>query len=441
MGRLLGLLGQMEPDAVATTGFTVNENAEVYYGRDYWNDHAEVRAWMNQKISGDPDAYWGERVARATHRTFKRALILNCGNGHVERGLIAEGLTAEAVGIDYSEELIGQARHAASAAGVPARYIQLDINSAAIPDCEFDLVVNHAAAHHIAYIDRVFRELCRAMPDDGCFVSFDYVGPHRNQYRWSVWDACVHLNESLPERFRHEMSYPHLPTMLLHDPTEAIHSELIIETMGRYFHLDEVVPIGGAIAYPLLTHNQNMFAVAFDDPERIDVIGRILAEDDAYAAEHPEDNLFAFVLATPDKAALEDTSRLAQFTEEEEARESAAARDGGRYYSLTSLQRLTQDLERTRVDALHSQDRVEDLGSKNDQLSTAYSELQARNTELATQCGSLQDHYDELKATYDRIMSLPPYRQARWLARTRTGSRILKSDRGTKLLRRNRLTP
>ena len=40
---------------------------------------------------------------------------------------------------------------------------------------EFDLVVNHAAAHHIAAIDRVFREICRILPEDGWFVSFDYV--------------------------------------------------------------------------------------------------------------------------------------------------------------------------------------------------------------------------------------------------------------------------
>ncbi len=32
-------------------------------------------------------------------------------------------------------------------------------------------------------LDRVFRQICRVLPEDGWFVSFDYVGPHRNQYR------------------------------------------------------------------------------------------------------------------------------------------------------------------------------------------------------------------------------------------------------------------
>jgi hypothetical protein len=43
--------------------------------------------------------------------------------------------------------------------------------------------------------------------------------------------------------------------------------------------------------------------------------------------------------------------------------------------------------------------------------------------ELQGQCDSLQEHYDALHARYDRIMSLPPYQQARWLARTSVGQK------------------
>ena len=58
------------------------------------------------------------------------------------------------------------------------------------------------------------------------------------------------------------MSYPHLPTMLHDDPTEAIHSELIVETLQRYFHVERFVPLGGAIAYPLLTFNARLLELA-----------------------------------------------------------------------------------------------------------------------------------------------------------------------------------
>ena len=133
------------------------------------------------------------------------------------------------------------------------------------PTSEFDLVVNHAAAHHIAAIDRVFREVCRILPADGWFVSFDYVGPHRNQYRTDAWDAAWKINRQLPESLRQDMAYPPIPVMLQVDPTEAIHSELILQTFHRYFIEREFTPLGGALAYPLLTHNHAMFGAPDDD--------------------------------------------------------------------------------------------------------------------------------------------------------------------------------
>ena len=59
----------------------------------------------------------------------------------------------------------------------------------------------------------------------------------------------MELWDQLPAPLRTKMSYPHVPTMIATDPTEAIHSDLIVETLARYFDLVEVRPVGGAIAY------------------------------------------------------------------------------------------------------------------------------------------------------------------------------------------------
>ena len=45
--------------------------------------------------------------APAVHQ---RALSLNCGNGWVEQEIVHGGLAKEAVGVDYSEALLEQAR-------------------------------------------------------------------------------------------------------------------------------------------------------------------------------------------------------------------------------------------------------------------------------------------------------------------------------------------
>jgi hypothetical protein len=47
--------------------------------------------------------------------------------------------------------------------------------------------------------------------------------------------------------------------MLLNDPTEAIHSDLILPSINRYFKILEKHDYGGGIAYELLTHNDKLF--------------------------------------------------------------------------------------------------------------------------------------------------------------------------------------
>src|SRR5579863_4940348 len=93
------------------SGFHVNENSEVYYQGIYWNDYELVQRHLNARVSGDESRSWSDRFAAVAGRTFERALVLNCGNGWVERQLVRAGLFTEAVGIDYSEQLLAEASH------------------------------------------------------------------------------------------------------------------------------------------------------------------------------------------------------------------------------------------------------------------------------------------------------------------------------------------
>jgi SAM-dependent methyltransferase len=262
--------------------------------------------------------------------------MLNCGNGWVERELINIGLIKEAVGIDYSENLITEAR--SNAAELPLRYYVVDTNTSVFPETGFDLVVNHAAAHHIAYINKVFLKISELLPKDGYFISMDYVGPHRNQYPREQWKAACELNRRLPKKLQQEMRYPHLPTMLATDPTEAIHSELIIDTMNRYFLIEHHHKIGGALAYLLLTFNDNFFKASEDDKEKW--IQYILEEDSKYLLNNPKSSIFDFIVARPNKEILMDKKKIESFQEEENKREEYAMKRNGQYYKLVMIQSL-----------------------------------------------------------------------------------------------------
>ncbi len=324
----------------------VATDSSVYYHSGYWNDLALVQAYLNRRASGDPAVSWSQHLATSTGRTFAKALVLNCGNGWVERALLTAGLVKEAVGVDYAEDLLRAARTEADAAGLPLRYYQLDTNTARWPEDGFDLVINHAAGHHIARPDTVFRSIADLLPADGLFVSYDYLGAHRNQYPTTQWEAAWQANQALPAEFRHQLIYPHLPTMLVSDPTEAIHAELIMPVLRRYFHVEHFRALGGGVAYPVLTFNQAIFTRPENEVGA--AVEQVLAADADYTDADPENNtLFGYVITRPRKTALADTAQLATWTAEEDQREKRAATHGGRYYPDTMLSVLYEQLDVT----------------------------------------------------------------------------------------------
>jgi SAM-dependent methyltransferase len=300
----------------------------VYYRGRYWNDYAAVRAEINRRLTGDSSLDWyrffHEMVGR---RKFHKALILNCGNGWVERALFDAGLFDEALAVDYSEDLIAAAK--AAAGGRPIRYRAMDINTIDFGESGFDLVVNHAAGHHIRWIDRVYAEIARMLTENGYFLQYDYVGAHRNQYRPSQWKRVCEVNEQLPEGARQNLAYHDHATLLHTDPTEAIHSELIVETTRRYFSIKHHTHAGGAIAYPLLTHNRKIWDLPED--ERDAAVRQILETDGAYLARFPNRSMFDLIIAKPRRAkAIEGAS--ARFSVVEAAREALADCHEGVYY-------------------------------------------------------------------------------------------------------------
>lgn len=330
----------------------INTNSDVYYKNNYWNDYEYVRKELNYRSSKNINITWYEDFKTVVNgRKFKKALILNCGNGWVERLLFFQDIFEEAVGIDCSESLLQQAREQACTSNLPIRYFQMDVNSGKFPENGYDLVINHAAAHHIAYLDNVFRTIASIISDDGYFVNYDYVGPHRNQYPVSQWEAAWNLNQSLPTNLQQEMRYPHLPTMLVTDATEAIHSELIIPTMKRYFHIEKHMHLGGALAYLLLTFNENMQVSS--ESEQNQWIKYIMDADYEYLIKYPESSLFDYIIARPAKESFSNETNLNHWTKEEIQREKAAEENGGMYYKLSMIQDLYLTLEEHRVAVQH----------------------------------------------------------------------------------------
>lgn len=333
-----------QPQAAPPAGprLSAEKGTEVYYHGTYWNDYEAVRRHINKMATGDSTVDWMTFLGRwHGGRPFAKALFLSCGNGWVERDMAQRGLITDAVGIDIDAALLEEARAQARKAGRPFRYYQLDANrDADLPEGGFDLVVNHASLHHIAFIDRHVRKIAQALSaSGGVLASFDYIGPHRNQYRLADFQAARTLNNKLPTGVRHpSLAYPHLPTMLTTDPSEAIHSELILATVDRYFESVHRRPVGGALAYLLLTHNPALANVSATQLEPwLDFITKA---DEEHTRRVPESSLFAFSVDRPRAGALADAVHLAEWARQEAAREAAAREAGGAYYPQTDASEM-----------------------------------------------------------------------------------------------------
>ena len=313
----------------------------LYYQPGYWNDFDEVVRYQRRLATDDPNLPWHRHLwQRNGCQPFRRALVLNAGTGWVERDLLRDGVVKAVFGIDWLPQFVAEAQRAADAEGFDTVYTQVDTNTfdwSSVPNV--DLVLNFAAGHHIAYLDRTFRACRELLLDGGTYVMWDYAGPHRNQYGSDMWAAMEQANNSLPMHLRKTMAYPHLATMLATDPSEAVHSELLLEVTKRYFDFSHLRPVGGTVAYEVITHNPAFFASGKPAQDTTHFVGELLRLDEQVVLTDPSSSLFWYGIATP-KAAIEERD-LVRWTEEEARREAAAEGAGGQYYAATGpAQRL-----------------------------------------------------------------------------------------------------
>jgi SAM-dependent methyltransferase len=314
-----------------------------YYKKDiYWNDFECVRKHLNLSISGSSDVDWMSYLkSKIPHAD--RGFILNCGNGWVERDLFQRGVLSSVMGVDFMEQSIEEAIIGAKEVGMPAIYFKADCNMLQVEE-KFPIVVNHAAMHHVTRINHVKSTIAKMILSNGIYIGFDYVGPHRNQYSPQSWFEMVKLNNSLPKRYRAKLTYPHLKTMLHTDPSEAVHSELILSVMKRYFDLDEYVELGGGVAYQILFQNLNLYNDR-NTSEGLAIIQQILKVDEQLTTSKSAENLFSFWIARPKKNDFPTDPQIAEWQLLEDEREASSIKNGGRYYLETPLEIIYNEFE------------------------------------------------------------------------------------------------
>lgn len=126
--------------------------------------------------------------------------------------------------------------------------------------------------------------------------------------------------------------------MLVTDPTEAIHSNLIVETFSRYYDLEFFRPVGGMLLYEILFQNEALLSL--HGKEFTDLLQDIINEEERILTTNPYSTFFSYFVG---KKKQIDKDKITLWLEEENQREKKAMENSGHYYPLTGLQIMTQE--------------------------------------------------------------------------------------------------
>jgi len=229
-----------------------------------WTASPLIRRYLHRVATGDPACDWLTGVRfRYLPVVVRRALVLGCGSGWLERALATPGGgIREIVACDFAKETVERAREKAESEGKGAiDYRVVDLEHDSLPPGRFDVIIANDVLHHITGLERLYALIHDALEPRGRFVFNEYVGPNRFQYsderielvnryfrlfpdnlRWDpVSNTCLWKRTRIDERKLTE-----------EDPTEAVRSEDVLPLARRAFLPVAEIPYGGGLLNPLL---------------------------------------------------------------------------------------------------------------------------------------------------------------------------------------------
>lgn len=143
------------------------------YGPDWWDGMERfTRTWFENYLTEE----WIPRADGVEARLSSGARVadVGCGRGRALIKLATTFPEVTGVGYDLSGSQLEGARRNAADAGVSdrLRFERRDVSDGL--DDTFDLVMTFDAAHDLADPDAVFREIRRALVDDGSYLLLDF---------------------------------------------------------------------------------------------------------------------------------------------------------------------------------------------------------------------------------------------------------------------------
>ena len=156
------------------------------------------------------------------------------------------------------------------------------MNSIQLPPQQYDIVFAMGSVHHVFQLEDLFKQVLNTLKPGALFVLDEYIGPSRFQSSPLVTEIINRILALLPKKHRYNLftkdgttidgyALPPISWFEENDPSEAVRSAEIVDTLRMYFDVVEYKPYGGGILHMLLSGIAGNFDA--DDSNDVCILG------------------------------------------------------------------------------------------------------------------------------------------------------------------------
>ena len=142
--------------------------------RQYWNSRAEGYTLSNREELEDEHRIflWEQQIRRALNgRICRHVLDVGCGPGFFS--VLLARLGYEVTAVDYTENMLAEARKNAAHYGVDIDFRRMDAQKLDIEDGIFDVVISRNVLWNLEQPEQAYREWLRVLKPNGTVMNFD----------------------------------------------------------------------------------------------------------------------------------------------------------------------------------------------------------------------------------------------------------------------------
>lgn len=283
----------------------------------YWLANPTVQARYHRKAVGGRDyPHWVNFCVEhhmGAARPVGSILDIGCGDGELDRHLVALGAARQIFGLDLSPVRVESARRAARQAGLEQLFYRVaDVEQEQLTPDSYDAVFFNSSLHHIERLEHVLETVRKSLTAGGLLFLNEYIGPNRfalGPREREALHACYAL---IPARYRRSLrdtdrgrllASPPIPDpheVARVDPSESIRSEDIITVLPHFFDLIEINRCGGTLLHFLLDGIAGHFTPS--DPASLEILEMLFSIEDRLIGSGDLQDHFALIVARPHRS-------------------------------------------------------------------------------------------------------------------------------------------